>query len=66
VEERGVWVETERATLVYDRERLEAGNLIAGPAIINQIDATTVVNPGWTAQVDPVGSLVLGRAVPHA
>ena len=38
---------------VYDRERLDAGNRIAGPAIVGQMDATTLVLPGMTARVDP-------------
>ena len=38
---------------VYDRERLRAGNRIAGPAIVEQMDATTVVLPGMVAWVEP-------------
>ena len=37
---------------VYDRERLGPGHTLAGPAIIEQMDATTVVLPGQTAVVD--------------
>jgi N-methylhydantoinase A len=33
-----------------------------GPAIVEQYDATTVVYPGWAAETDGVGNLVLGRA----
>jgi N-methylhydantoinase A len=39
-------------TPVYDRAGLAAGALLAGPAIVNQLDSTTVVPPGWTAEVD--------------
>ena len=37
---------------VYDRTRLRAGNRIRGPAIVIQMDATTVVHPNHTAEVD--------------
>ena len=44
---------------IYDRERLEPGNRIAGPAIVEQMDATTIVLPGMTARVEPYLSLIL-------
>jgi len=47
---------------LYDRARLRAGNRIAGPAIIEQMDATTVVPPGMTARVEPYLNLILEAA----
>ncbi len=47
---------------IYERDRLKAGNLIAGPAIIEQMDATTVVLPGMAARVEPYLNLVLEAA----
>jgi len=44
---------------VYARERLRAGNRFAGPAIIEQMDATTVVLPGMVATVEPYLNIVL-------
>jgi N-methylhydantoinase A len=44
---------------VYDRDRLRAGNRIDGPAVIEQMDATTLVLPGITARVEPYLNLVL-------
>ena len=44
---------------VYDRDLLRAGNRIAGPAIVEQMDATTVVLPGMTATVEPFLNLLL-------
>lgn len=44
---------------VYDRDKLEAGNRIAGPAIIEQMDSTTVLLPGMTATVEPYLNLIL-------
>ena len=47
---------------VYDRDRLRAGNRIAGPAIVEQMDATTVVLPDMVARVEPYLNLVLEAA----
>ena len=47
------------ATHFYDRERLQAGNVITGPAIITQLDSTVVVNPGLSAEVDKYGTLII-------
>ena len=46
----------------YDRSRLRAGNEIAGPAVIEQMDATTIVLPGMTARVEPYLNLILEAA----
>ncbi|MSR15527.1 MAG: hydantoinase/oxoprolinase family protein [Gammaproteobacteria bacterium] len=53
-------------TPVYDRGKLRAGNEIVGPAIINQYDSTTVLNPGWQGHLDRWGTLVLTKAQPKA
>jgi N-methylhydantoinase A len=42
---------------VYQREMLPLGAAFAGPAVIQQVDATTIIEPGWTARVDPIGNL---------
>ncbi|MBN8874782.1 MAG: hydantoinase/oxoprolinase family protein [Rhodospirillales bacterium] len=47
---------------VYDRDKLRAGNVIRGPAIVEQMDATTVVLPGMTARVEPYLNLILEAA----
>ena len=39
-------------TKIYDRARLVPGNRFDGPAIVTEFDSTTVVLPGYTAQVD--------------
>jgi N-methylhydantoinase A len=44
---------------LYDREKLLAGNRIEGPAIVEQMDATTLIVPGATAAVDPYLNLLL-------
>ncbi|MBV9783099.1 MAG: hydantoinase/oxoprolinase family protein [Acidisphaera sp.] len=47
---------------IYDRERLDCGNRIAGPAIVEQMDATTFILPGMTARVDATLNLILKTA----
>ena len=46
----------------YERSRLAAGNVIAGPAIVEQMDTTTVIPPGETARVDRFGTLIVELA----
>ena len=47
-------------TPVWLRDRLRAGNRIAGPAIVEQMDSTTVLTPDSSAEVDRAGNLVIG------
>jgi N-methylhydantoinase A len=44
---------------LYDRASLGAGDFIAGPAIVSQLDATTLVLPGWSGTVHPSGAILL-------
>ena len=44
-------------TAVYERARLPIGSRVAGPAIVEQADTTTVIPPGCVALVDPAGNL---------
>jgi N-methylhydantoinase A len=44
---------------VYDRAKLLAGNVVQGPAIVTEMDSTTLVLPGHAATVHPSGSLLI-------
>jgi N-methylhydantoinase A len=46
---------------LYERERLDIGAVVAGPAIVEQFDATTVIPPGWSGRVDRYRNLILQR-----
>ncbi len=46
---------------IYERAALGAGDRIAGPAVVTQLDATTLVPPGWAAEVAASGALLLAR-----
>jgi len=48
-------------TPIYDRDGLASGERIAGPAIIEQADTTTLVEPGWVATVHEAGAMILER-----
>ena len=60
IEQRDVYFPEDGAykeTPVYDRDALRAGNRIVGPAIVEQMDSTTLILPGQTAVTDPYGNL---------
>ena len=46
---------------IYDRYRLAAGHILSGPAIVVELDSTTVIHPGYQAEVDRFGNLILGE-----
>ena len=52
-----------RNTNVLDRAKLLSGNVIGGPAIVEEHDASTLVHPGWEATVDQHGNLVVRAAM---
>lgn len=57
----GRWLD---AALVV-REDLRPGDVVPGPAIIAEKNATTVVEPGWEAQLTALDHIVLERRVPR-
>jgi N-methylhydantoinase A len=61
VGERPVWFGADAAvtTPVYDRDALEPGHRIAGPAVIEQMDSTTLVFPDDGCVVDAAGNLII-------
>tara|TARA_B100001142_G_scaffold328938_1_gene390494 strand:- start:2558 stop:4618 length:2061 start_codon:yes stop_codon:yes gene_type:complete len=44
---------------IYDRNKLHAKHLIPGPAIVSEMDSTTVILPKHEAAVDEVGNLII-------
>jgi N-methylhydantoinase A len=71
-DERDAYFEASHAfvrTPVYDRLSLRPGARLPGPAIIEQLDSTTVIAPGWNGEIDAYGHIVLvkgRRAGRHA
>ena len=56
----GAW----HAASVYNRDRLQSGHTIDGPAIVLEMDSTTVVLPGYHAVVDRMGNLLINPVNP--
>ena len=44
---------------IYDRAKLEAGNRIEGPAIVTEMDSTTLILPGHIGVVDGYGNIII-------
>ena len=44
---------------IYDRNKLHSKHLISGPAIVSEMDSTTVILPKHEAAVDEVGNLII-------
>jgi len=62
VERRAVWLDgAPHDCPVWERERLPEGASLAGPAIIEEFGATTIVPPGWRGAVDEHGNLRFER-----
>jgi N-methylhydantoinase A len=62
---RRIWFESGwRETPIYQREQLPLGACLVGPAVIEQMDTTLVIEPENTAEVDQLGNLVI--TVPSA
>jgi len=64
---RPAWFETDNGleplpAPIYDREALRAGHRLAGPAVVVQMDATTVILPRWAGEVGETGHLMLRRS----
>ncbi len=53
-----------REAPLYDRTQLQPGNRIVGPAVLAEAVATTVIEPGWIAEVTRKNHLVLTRLEP--
>ena len=56
---RPVWFDSWTDTPVYDRERLPLDAVIIGPAVLEQMDTTTLLHPGDRASQDADGNLIV-------
>jgi N-methylhydantoinase A len=54
----GAWQEA----AIYDRLAMPGGTTIRGPAVLEQPDATTLIDPDLVARVDRLGNLIVERA----
>jgi N-methylhydantoinase A len=51
----GKWLDTP----ILARDALRRGDTVRGPAIVEQLDTTTVIEPGDTAAIDAHGNLII-------
>ncbi|MGX9352754.1 hydantoinase B/oxoprolinase family protein [Shimia sp. W99] len=58
----GAW----RDVAMFDRDLLNTGTVVTGPAVIKEKTGTNVVEPGWAARVDGLGNLILERVAEKA
>ncbi len=51
-----------REGFIYDRGKLQPGNRVAGPAIVTEMDSTTVILPDHVGIIDDVGNILIWPA----
>ncbi|HQS71102.1 MAG TPA: hydantoinase/oxoprolinase family protein, partial [Novosphingobium sp.] len=55
-----LWMDgREQPAVIYDRAKLRAGDVIPGPAIVCEMDSTTLIESGCTGTVDAVGNILI-------
>jgi N-methylhydantoinase A len=58
-----LWMEgREQDAIIYDRAKLRQGDVITGPAIVIEMDSTTLIESGCVAAVDRVGNILINLA----
>lgn len=63
IRDHEMWLDGElRPGVIYDRVRLEQGDRIPGPAIVIEMDSTTLIENGCVAVVDHVGNILITLA----
>ena len=61
--DHSLWMDgREQAAVIYDRAKLRQGDMIPGPAIVVEMDATTLIETGCIATVDHVGNILINLA----
>lgn len=58
--DHSLWMDgREQAAVIYDRAKLRAGDVIPGPAIVCEMDSTTLIESGCVGTVDRVGNILI-------
>jgi N-methylhydantoinase A len=58
-----LWMDgREQAAVIYDRSKLKQGDVIRGPAIVIEMDSTTLIEAGCVANVDRTGNILINLA----
>jgi N-methylhydantoinase A len=60
VRDHEVWMDgAAREAVIYDRARLRAGDIVRGPAIVTEMDSTTLIHLGHSGEVDAFGNILI-------
>jgi N-methylhydantoinase A len=59
---RTAWFDEQVEAALYDRAKLGAGDVVVGPAVVEEFGSTVPVHPGFRAEVDDFGNLRLSRS----
>ena len=60
IRDHSVWMNGNiQAAAIYDRSKLKWEDVIPGPAIVTEMDSTTLVEAGCVARVDTVGNILI-------
>lgn len=60
IRDHQLWIDGEmRPAVIYDRAKLRQGDRIPGPAIVTEMDSTTLIEADCTATVDAVGNILI-------
>ncbi|WP_324260197.1 hydantoinase/oxoprolinase family protein [Altererythrobacter sp. H2] len=63
IRDHTLWMDgREQAAVIYDRRLLRQGDVIPGPAIVTEMDSTTLIESGCVATVDAVGNILINPA----
>lgn len=63
IRDHTLWMDgREQASAIYDRAKLRQGDTIPGPAIVVEMDSTTLIESGCVATVDRVGNILINPA----
>lgn len=63
IRDHKLWMDgREQDAVIYDRAKLRAGDIIPGPAIVCEMDSTTLIESGCVATVDAVGNILINLA----
>ena len=46
---------------VWNRLGLKAGNIVQGPCVISEMDSTTLIHPGYKAEIDDIGNILISE-----
>jgi N-methylhydantoinase A len=61
--DHSLWMDgRERDAVIYDRSRLRAGDRLRGPAIVIEMDSTTLIESGHVGEVDAHGNILITPA----